>query len=48
MKEDMQITGQMILTIVKDYIESIEKNGLTNEGFFLDWEDELNKLSVKY
>ena len=37
-----------VLNVVKRYIEEIEEKGLTNEQFFLDFLDELNKYSVKY
>lgn len=39
--------GQVILKVAKDYIKEIEKYKMTNEQFFIDWEDKLNELSIK-
>lgn len=39
--------GQVILKVTKDYIKEIEKYKMTNEQFFIDWEDKLNELSIK-
>lgn len=44
---DLKTTANIILALTKRFIENIEKNKLHNEQFFLDWEDELNKLSTK-
>lgn len=35
------------IKFLKLLIEKCEKEGITNEQFFLDFEDELNKLSTK-
>lgn len=35
------------LRFLKILIEKCEKEGITNDPFFLDFEDELNRLSVK-
>lgn len=35
------------IKFLKILIEKCEKEGITNEQFFLDFEDELNKLSTK-
>jgi hypothetical protein len=47
---DVNVTKMQLeqeLKFLKSLIEKCEKEGLTNEQFFLDFEDELNKLSVK-
>lgn len=36
------------LARVRNAIEIIERAGDTNEQYFLNWLDELNKLSVRY
>lgn len=38
---------KLYLEQLKLFIEIIEKNRLTNEQWFLDFEDKLNKLSIK-
>ena len=40
--------GNTILREISVYTTLMEMNNLTNEQFFLDFLDELNKLSVKY
>lgn len=42
-----QIASLEILNNIKEFIEQVEEQGLTNEQWFIDWEDEMNKLSVK-
>ena len=42
-----QIASLEILNNTKEFIEQVEEQGLTNEQWFIDWEDEMNKLSVK-
>lgn len=42
-----QIASMEILNNTKEFIEQVEEQGLTNEQWFVDWEDEMNKLSVK-
>ncbi len=36
------------IQFVKEVIEVVEKNDLTNEQVFIDFLDKLNELSVKY
>lgn len=42
-----QTIGNWILKITNTYITYIENFNLTNKQWYLDWEDELNKYSVK-
>lgn len=44
---DMEYCLQNALNRIKRLIEECEEEGLTNEQYFLDFEDELNKLSIK-
>lgn len=46
-KHEMFTKGQVILNVIRMYINEIEKHELYNEQFFIDWEDKLNELSVK-
>lgn len=32
---------------MQEYVEEVEKAGLTNEQFFIDWEIDANELTVK-
>ena len=36
------------IAIINSLIETAEMNNWTNEQWFLDWIDEINKLSVTY
>ena len=47
MKRLIKKKSEIILTDIKDLIEICEKENLTNEQWYIDWEIELNKLSVK-
>lgn len=42
----MEDRGKELLKLISSYIEEIENAHLTNEQFFIEWENELNKLSV--
>ena len=46
-EQEYQELANDLLKVIKDYISDIEKEGFTNESWFLDFEDELNELSVK-
>ena len=46
-KQDLQRALKKALDTVESTISWIEARGWTNEQDFLDWEDSLNKLSVK-
>lgn len=46
-KNRMYNACQMALMFVRNVIEEVEKLGMTNEQFFIDFEDELNELSIK-
>lgn len=48
MKHDtMKMQLEQELFVLRVLIEKCEKEGITNEQFYLDFEDELNKLSTK-
>ena len=47
MKRLIKKKSEIILTDIKDLIEICEKENLTNEQWYINWEMELNKLSVK-
>lgn len=38
--------GLTLLKMVSIYVKQVELAKMTNEQFFLDWEDKLNELSV--
>lgn len=44
---DMEYRLQNALNRIKRLIAECEEEGLTNMQYYLDFEDELNKLSVK-
>ena len=44
MKEEYKQAIKLIITLIKE----AEINGETNEQWFLDWLDKINKLSVTY
>ena len=46
-EQDYQELANGLIEVIKDYISDIEREGLTNESWFLDFEDELNELSIK-
>lgn len=39
--------GLVILSAVSFFIKEVEELKMTNEQFFIDWEDKLNELSIK-
>lgn len=44
---DMEYRLQNALNRIKRLIAECEEEGLTNMQYYLDFEDELNKLSIK-
>lgn len=46
-KDYLYSMGEAIIKSTKAYIKAIENNDMCNEQFFIEFEDELNKLSVK-
>ena len=40
--------GKQLLEKVETFIGLVKDNNLTNEQWFLNWEDKLNELSVRY
>lgn len=47
MSEITKMQLEQELRFLKILIEKCEKEGVTNDQFYLDFEDELNKLSTK-
>lgn len=45
---NMQTKMQKTLTEIDEILKEINEKGLQNEQFVLDFEDELNKRSIKY
>ena len=46
-KKNIHVYLDEFLDVISDYQDSIaEDAGLTNEQYYLDWEDYLNKISV--
>lgn len=43
----LAIKGEIVLSDVKHFIKRAEEEKQTNEQWFLDFEDKLNKLSIK-
>ena len=48
MEEKIKIQFKSLVITLNSLIQMVEKKGLTNEQWFLDSLDEINKLSVKY
>lgn len=46
-EQDYYELANGLIEVIKDYISDIEREGFTNKSWFLDFEDELNELSVK-
>lgn len=46
-KQRLWSACQTVLYVTKNIIKQVEEAGMTNEQFFIDFEDELNELSVK-
>ena len=45
---NMHTKMQKTLTEIDEILKEIHEKGLQNEQFVLDFEDELNKRSIKY
>lgn len=39
---------QLSIAMLNELMKQIEKEGLQNEQFVLDWLDKINEISVKY
>lgn len=39
--------GLTLLKMLNIYVKQVEEANMTNEQFFLNWEDSINELSVK-
>ena len=39
--------GRTLILAIETYINLVEKAGMTNEQFFIEFEDDLNELSIK-
>lgn len=48
MEEKIKTQFKCIIVVLNSLLKLVEENNLTNEQWFLDYMDELNKLSVKY
>ena len=48
MEEKIKTHFKCIVITLDSLIQMVEEKGLTNEQWFLDSLDEINKLSVKY
>lgn len=48
MEEKIKTQFKCALITLDSVIKTVEENELVNEQWFLDYMDELNKLSVKY
>lgn len=46
-KNQLQNQGDVLFLLLKEYIDVVEKSNFTNEQWFIDWEMEANKLTVK-
>lgn len=46
-KNQLPSSGDFLLILLTEYINIVEELELTNEQWFIDWEMEANKLTVK-
>ena len=46
-KQRLWSACQTALFMIRNIITEVEKAGMCNEQFFIDFEDELNELSIK-
>lgn len=46
-KERLETYSKVLITSIERFIKEIEDSELSNEQFFINWEDKLNKLSTK-
>lgn len=46
-KNELYHQGQLILKALETYIKEAEYYQMTNEQFFIDFEDRINELSIK-
>ena len=47
MEEKIKTQFKCLIVTLDSIIKMVEEQGLTNEQWFLDWQDELNKISVR-
>lgn len=47
MEERLKNRADVLLSSLKYYVKEVEKAKLTNEQWFLDWETDVNLLTVK-
>lgn len=45
---DLKQTAKVILYNIEEFQKKVNQSNAANEQFFLDFQDELNKLSVLY
>lgn len=48
MEQKIKTQFKCLIVTLDSIIKMVEEQGLTNEQWFLDYLDEVNKLSVKY
>lgn len=46
-KNQLRHQGELLLLLLDKYVNVIEKSNFANEQWFIDWEMEANKLTVK-
>lgn len=46
-QQELYMKGQTILKMTELFIKSVEEANMTNDDWFINWEDNLNLLSVK-
>ena len=46
-KDQLQSSANFLLILIREYINIVEELELTNEQWFIDWEDKMNRLTVE-
>ena len=46
-KNQLYHQGQLLIQVISSYIKAIEEANMTNEQFFINFEDTINELSIK-
>lgn len=44
---ELEESGKILHYLTEQYVKYVEKSQLTNTQWFIDWEIEMNKLTVK-
>lgn len=45
--DGIKVFAEKVLDNAKALVDFVESQGLTNEQWFINWEDKLNELSIK-